>query len=126
MYAIIEDSGTQTLVSEGDVIKIDLRELADDAETVTFDKVMLVRLGDTPTSDEAEGAEDHAEASEAPAGELKIGTPYVEGARVTGQILEEGRDEKVEVVKFKRRKNYRRRMGHRQGFIRVKITSIEA
>jgi len=102
MYAIIEDSGSQIRVSEGDVIKIDRRELADDAATLTFDRVLYVG-GD---------------------GEPKIGAPLVEGATVEADILEEGRDKKVEVVKFKRRKDYRRRAGHRQPFIKVKVTKI--
>jgi len=102
MYAIIEDSGSQIRVSEGDVIKIDRRELADDAATLTFDRVLYVG-GD---------------------GEPKIGAPLVEGATVEADILEEGREKKVEVVKFKRRKDYRRRSGHRQPFIKVKVTRI--
>ena len=118
MYAIIEDSGTQIMVSEGSVIKVDVRDLPDDAETLSFDKVLLVREGDIPGQ-----AED---GSTIEGGALKLGAPYVEGAVVTADILEEGRDDKVEVYKYKRRKGYRRRMGHRQGFIRVKVTKIEA
>lgn len=104
MYAVIEDSGTQIKVSEGDVIKIDARELADDAVETTFDRVMLVG---------GEGVD------------AKIGQPLVEGASVTADILEEGRDDKVEVVKFKRRKGYKRNRGHRQAYVKVRITSIK-
>ena len=103
MYAVIEDSGTQIKVSEGDIIKIDTRELAEDAATVTFDRVMLV------------GGE----------GAAKIGAPYVAGATVEADILEEGRDKKVEVWKKKRRKGYVRHNGHRQGFVKVKVTGIK-
>ena len=103
MYAVIEDSGTQIKVSEGDVIKIDTRELADDASTLTFDRVLLV------------GGE----------GDAKIGAPYVDGASVQADILEEGRDKKVEIWKKKRRKGYVRHNGHRQGFVRVKVTGIK-
>lgn len=106
MYAVIEDSGTQIKVSEGDIIKIDTRELADDAATVTFDRVMLI------------GPESEGE------GEAKIGAPYVDGAKVQADILEEGRDTKVEIWKKKRRKGYVRHAGHRQGFVRVKVTGI--
>ncbi len=102
MYAIIEDSGSQIRVSEGDVIKIDPRELADDAATVTFDRVLYIG-GD---------------------GEARIGEPLLSGASVEADILEEGRDEKIEVVKFRRRKNYHRRNGHRQPFIKVRVTKI--
>ena len=105
MYAVIEDSGTQIKVAEGDVIKIDARELDEDAVETTFDRVMLVGGGD---------------------GEAKIGQPFVEGATVTADILEEGRDGKVHVVKFKRRKGYKRNRGHRQPYVKVKITKINA
>lgn len=102
MYAVIEDSGTQIKVSEGDIIKINTRELADDADTITFDNVLLV------------GGE----------GDAKIGAPYVSGASVKADILEEGRDEKIDIWKKKRRKGYVRHAGHRQGFVRVKVTGI--
>lgn len=103
MYAIIEDSGTQIKVSEGDEIKIDRRDLAEDAVSLTFDKIMMIG-GD---------------------GAATIGEPYVAGATVEADILEEGRDKKVEVVKFKRRKDYHRQKGHRQPFIKVKVTAIK-
>ena len=105
MYAIIEDSGTQIKVSEGDVIKVDPRELAEDAATVTFDRVMLV------------GGTD---------GDAQIGAPHLAGANVTADILEEGRDDKVMVVKFKRRKTYKRMNGHRQNYLKVQVTGISA
>lgn len=107
MYAIIEDSGGQIKVSEGDTIKVAKRELAEDASTLVFDRVLLV--GDESGETEA-----------------KIGQPLLAGAKVTADILEQGRSEKVEVVKFKRRKNYHRQKGHRQDYIKVKITGIEA
>jgi len=103
MYAIIEDSGTQIKVQEGDEIKIDRRELAEDASTLTFDKVLLVK----PESSDAQ-----------------IGQPYVAGATVTADIIEEGLEKKVEIYKFKRRKNYVRHRGHRQHYLKVKITGI--
>lgn len=106
MYAVIEDSGTQIKVSEGDIIKIDTRDLAEDAATVSFDRVMLIGPG-------SDGE-----------GDAKIGAPYVEGASVQADILEEGRDTKVEIWKKKRRKGYVRHKGHRQGFVRVKVTGI--
>jgi len=105
MYAIIEDSGTQIKVSEGDVIKIDVRELPEDASNVTFDRVMMIGN---------------------PEGSANIGQPLVEGATVSADILEEGRGEKISVVKFKRRKTYKRMKGHRQDYLKVKVTAINA
>lgn len=105
MYAIIEDSGTQIKVSEGDIIKVDIRDLPEDAATVTFDRVMMVGN---------------------PEGSANIGQPLVAGATVTADILEEGRDDKIAVVKFKRRKTYKRMKGHRQDFLKVKVTAINA
>ena len=103
MYAIIEDSGSQIKVSEGDVISVDLRELPEDAATLTFDRVLMV----------------------AGEGEPRIGTPVLEGATVTADLL--GNDsEKTEIFKVKRRKTYRRHTGHRQHFLKVRITGINA
>ena len=104
MYAIIEDSGTQIKVSEGDVVKVALREMPPDVATVVFDRVLAI------------GGDDDA----------KIGQPLVEGAKVTADVLAQERDDKVMVTKFKRRKGYLRRKGHRQDFLKVKITSIQA
>ena len=106
MYAIIEDSGTQIKVSEGDVIKVALREMPADVATVTFDRVLAVG-----------GTEDEA---------AKVGQPLLEGAKVTADVLARERDDKVMVTKFKRRKGYLRRKGHRQDYLKVKITSIQA
>lgn len=103
MYAIIEDSGTQIKVSEGDVIRIAKRPLAADTATITFDKVLMVANN----------------------GDTKIGQPMVEGAKVTGDILGEHRAEKVTIIKFKRRKDYKRKRGHRQDYLKVKVTSIQ-
>ena len=107
MYAIIEDSGTQIRVAEGDVIDIDRRDMGKAKKKITFERVLL--LGE---------AESGAVAT--------IGTPYVPGASVTAELLEEIKGEKVDVVKFKRRKGYRRKQGHRQRYLRVKIGKIKA
>jgi large subunit ribosomal protein L21 len=104
MYAVIEDSGTQIKVAEGDVIRIDRRETAADAATITFDRVLYIGNEAGPT----------------------IGQPYVEGAKVTADILREDRTDRVPVVKFKRRKGYKRMKTHRQQFIEVKVTGIQA
>ena len=101
MYAVIAAGGRQYKVSPGDVIKVD--RLADEeGGEVVFDKVLLVSDGAT----------------------LDIGTPYVESGSVSGKIVAHGRDRKIEVTKFKRRKRYLRRLGHRQQFTAVEITGI--
>ncbi len=103
MYAIIEDSGSQLKVSTGDVVEVDLRELPDIAKTVTFDRVLM--LG-------GEGAP-------------KIGAPYLKGASVTADIIErEALAEKIHIFKFRRRKGYRRKTGHRQRHMVVKVSAI--
>jgi large subunit ribosomal protein L21 len=102
MYAIIEDHGRQYTVRQGDVIRIDLKD-ATGNEQVTFDRVLMVRADE----------------------ETKVGTPTVAGASVTATILGEFKDKKIVVRKFKRRKNYRRKQGHRQRYTEVRIDSIE-
>ena len=105
MYAIFEDSGTQIKAAKDDELVLDIRELPEDATEVTFDKVILVGGEGAPT----------------------VGTPYVDGASVRAEILErEFKDKKIDVIKFKRRKGYRRKQGHRQRLMRVKVTSINA
>ena len=107
MYAIIEDSGTQIRVSEGDEVLVDLRELPKDGEPLIFDRVLFL-------SAKSEG--------EAP----RIGAPLIAGARVRGELVEQGRTQRVPVVKFRRRTTYKRMRGHRQGFLKVRITGIDA
>ena len=105
MYAIIEDSGTQIKASVGDELILDRRDLPESENTLTFDKVLLV------------GGE----------GESKIGEPYVEGATVTADIIDRDvKGEKLDVIKFKRRKGYRRKQGHRQHYMTVKVNAINA
>ncbi|MCC5829898.1 MAG: 50S ribosomal protein L21 [Phycisphaeraceae bacterium] len=109
MYAIIEDSGSQIIVREGDVIRVASRDI-DSSESnppITFDRVLFV--GD-----------------ESGEGESRIGAPVVEGAKVLGELSKADRTDKVSVIKFKRRKNYRRRKSHRQDYLEVKITQIQA
>ena len=105
MHAIIEDSGTQIRVASGDVLDIDLRDLGGEpaGKTITFDRVLL--LGDD-------------------GGTAEIGTPYVEGATVTAEVLNEVRGDKIDVIKFKRRKGHRVKRGHRQRYLRVAIKDI--
>jgi large subunit ribosomal protein L21 len=100
MYAIIEEGGRQYKVTSGDTILID-RE-AGDEKTITFDQVLLV------------GGE----------GEPKIGLPLVEGAKVTADVIGAEKGPKIDIVKYKRRKGYHKKIGHRQNHVRVKITGI--
>ncbi|MHC4952693.1 MAG: 50S ribosomal protein L21 [Planctomycetota bacterium] len=106
MYAIIEDHGRQYTVREGDVIRVDLKDMTE-KEQLTFDRVLMLR---DPSSPDAE---------------TKVGTPTVSGATVTATVLGELKGKKIVVRKFKRRKNYRRKQGHRQRYTQVRIDSIE-
>jgi len=106
MYAVIEDSGTQIKVAPGDVIDIDLRDLGAKKKKIKFDRVLVV--GD----DQGDSA-------------ASIGTPYVDGASVTAEVLGEIKGDKIDVIKFKRRKGYRRKTGHRQRYLRIKIQKID-
>ncbi len=105
MYAVIEDSGQQFRVSEGDVLNIDVRELGEDAKTIEFDRILLLS-GD---------------------GDVKVGTPLVEGAKVVAEILDpEAKGEKIHIYRLRRRKASRRKTGHRQKYIKVRIAKIVA
>jgi large subunit ribosomal protein L21 len=100
-FAIIKTGGRQHRVSEGDVIDVDFLDAQPGGEGV-FNEVLLVAEGD----------------------ELTHGSPLVEGATVTGEVIEQRKDKKVIAFKFKRRKGYHRTVGHRRRLTRVKITGI--
>jgi len=105
VYAVIEDSGQQFRVSEGDVLNVDVRELAEDAKQIEFNRVLLV-------SGE---------------GDVKVGVPLVEGAKVLAEIIDaEAQGPKLYHFHWRRRKHSRRRTGSRQDFIEVRITKIVA
>jgi len=102
MYAVIRTGGKQYRVTEGQTLQVEkLAGTAGDA--ISFDEVLLVGGSDTP----------------------KVGRPLVNGASVKAQIMGEERGEKLVVFKFRRRKNYRRKTGHRQTYTRVRITGIQ-
>lgn len=103
MYAIIETGGKQYRVQEGDVIKVEKLELPVDA-LVEFDRVLAVGKDDG----------------------IVVGKPFIAGAKVTGKVLEQGKDKKILVFKYKAKSNYRRRQGHRQPFTRIAVEKIEA
>jgi large subunit ribosomal protein L21 len=101
MYAIIATDGRQYKVEEGQEIQVDLRE-SKEGDKVTFDRVLLVSGG----------------------GSVKLGQPTVAGASVTAEVLGQEMGDKVYIQKIRRRKNFRRRTGHRQMYTRVRIESI--
>lgn len=101
MFAVFQSGGKQHRVTEGDVVKLE-KITAEPGEEVVFDKVLMVADGD----------------------DVNVGAPYVEGGQVKGEVLRTDRGKKVRIIKFKRRKDYMRRQGHRQWFTEVKITGI--
>ena len=105
MYAVIQTGGKQYRVEPGKTVVVE-KLACDEGAQVVFDQVLLVSSGD--------GAN------------VTIGKPTVANAKVTGEIVEQGRGEKLVVFKFRRRKNYVRRNGHRQNLTSVKITAINA
>ncbi|MEC7613176.1 MAG: 50S ribosomal protein L21 [Pseudomonadota bacterium] len=103
MFAVFQSGGKQHRVSEGDVVTVELLEGEPGAE-VTFDRVLMVADGDN----------------------VNVGTPYVNDGKVTAEVVRVDRGKKVRIIKFKRRKDYLKRQGHRQWFTEVKITGISA
>ncbi|MDE5412459.1 MULTISPECIES: 50S ribosomal protein L21 [Alkalihalobacterium] len=101
MYAIIETGGKQIKVQEGQEVYIE--KLNTEDEQVTFDKVLFVGGND-----------------------VKVGAPFVEGASVTAKVEKHGRAKKITVYKYKAKKNYRRKQGHRQPYTKVVIEKINA
>lgn len=104
MYAIIKTGGKQYRVQQDDVIEIEKLAVEDGAKEVAFNDVLAVNKD----------------------GELVLGAPVVENAVVKGEILEVAKAPKVIVYKYKSKKDYRKKQGHRQPFMKVKITTIEA
>ncbi len=100
MFAIIETGGKQYKVSEGDIIFVEKLELEEGKE-VTFDKVLAVS-GDA----------------------LKVGAPYVDGASVTATVLKNGKSKKIYVLRYKSKKNEKKKIGHRQAYTKIQINKI--
>jgi large subunit ribosomal protein L21 len=103
MYAIIDEAGKQYKVTSGDTIDID-RQMSGEEKTITFDRILFV------------GGE----------GAPKVGSPTVANASVTAEIVGPVKGPKVDIIKYKRRKGYHKHIGHRQKYVRVKITAINA
>ena len=102
MFAIIETGGKQYRVSEGDVIRVE-KLSAKEGELVELDKVLAVSKDD----------------------QLLVGKPWLEEAKVTAKVLQHGRGDKIIVFKYKPKKNYRKKQGHRQPFTEIQIEKIE-
>ena len=102
MFAIVVTGGKQYKVAEGDVIFVEKLGLAE-GEKVTFDKVLCVN-GET----------------------LSVGTPYVQGATVVANVLKNGKSKKIDVIKYKAKKNEKKKIGHRQDYTKIQIAKIEA
>ncbi|AUS97610.1 50S ribosomal protein L21 [Clostridium thermosuccinogenes] len=103
MYAIIETGGKQYKVQEGDVLFIERLD-AEEGSVVTFDKVLAVSKEGT----------------------FSVGNPVVEGASVSAKVLGHGKDKKIIVFKYKPKKNYRKKQGHRQPYTKINIEKINA
>lgn len=102
MYAVIVSGGKQYPVAPGEVVRLE-KLAAAQGETVEFDRVAMIAGDD---------------------GEVTLGTPWIEGGRVRAEVTAHGRGEKIRIIKFRRRKNYRRRKGHRQAYTEVRIGEI--
>ncbi len=102
MYAIIETGGKQYKVNEGQVVYVEKLDV-NEGDTVTFDRVKAVSVGT----------------------EFKVGTPTVEGATVTAKVVANGKGKKIYVMKYKAKKNEKKKIGHRQPYTKVQILSIQ-
>ena len=102
MYAIIETGGKQYKVNEGDILFIEKLDV-NEGDTVTFDSVKAISMGD----------------------DFKIGAPTVEGATVTANVISNGKGKKIYVIKYKAKKNEKKKIGHRQPYTKVQIVSIQ-
>ncbi|NMB34816.1 MAG: 50S ribosomal protein L21 [Firmicutes bacterium] len=102
MYAIIETGGKQYRVSEGSICRVEKLPAEAGAE-ITFDKVLAVKKGEN----------------------MDVGKPYLQGAKVSAKVLSQGKGKKIIVFKYKPKKNYRKKQGHRQPFTQVLIQKIE-
>ena len=103
MYAIVATGGKQYRVKEGEKLRVE-KLFADAGDSVELDKVLLVGEGE----------------------DIKVGAPYLDGAKVTATVTENGRGDKVKIIKFRRRKHSRRQAGHRQSYTEIEITGITA
>ncbi len=101
MYAVIKTGGKQYRVTEGQTLKVEKLDVEEGA-AVDFDQVLMIADGDR----------------------IQVGAPYLDGARVSATVKSQGRSPKVLIVKFRRRKHYRKTQGHRQSYTELKISGI--
>ncbi len=102
MYAVIKTGGKQYRVEQGDTLRVERLTVAE-GEPVEIDEVLLIADGD----------------------DIKVGTPRVEGGKVEARVRSHGRGDKIDVIKFRRRKHHQKRTGHRQDFTELEITGIQ-
>lgn len=102
MYAVIETGGKQYRVSEGDVITVEKLNVEDGAN-VELDKVLILGEGS----------------------DIKVGSPYIDGAKIMGRVVESGKAKKVVIYKYKSKKDYRKKQGHRQPYTMIEILSLD-
>lgn len=103
MYAVIVTGGKQYRVAPGDTLRVEKLDTPE-GESVELDRVLMVADGD----------------------DIKLGKPYIDGGRVTAKVKEHGRGKKVEIIKFRRRKQHMKRQGHRQAYTELEITGVSA
>ena len=101
MYAVVKSGGKQYKVAAGDKLRVERLDSAE-GDTVELDSVLMIADGEA----------------------LKVGTPYVQGGKVSAVVKSHGRGKKIEIIKFRRRKHHMKRMGHRQDYTEVEITGI--
>ncbi|MGY3039235.1 large subunit ribosomal protein L21 [Rhodanobacter sp. TND4EL1] len=102
-YAVIKTGGKQYRVMQGDVLRVELLT-AEEGASISFDQVLLVGTGES----------------------IVVGAPIIEGATVSATVRKHGRADKIRIIKFRRRKHYKRQQGHRQHFTEIEITGINA
>lgn len=103
MYAVIQTGGKQYRVAKGDILRVEKID-SEEGASINLDKVLMIADGD----------------------KIKVGTPYVDGGKVTAKVQEHGRGKKVKIIKFRRRKHHLKRQGHRQWYTELEITGISA
>ena len=103
MYAVIKTGGKQYKLAQGDVVRVEKLD-AEEGASVELDKVLMIADGDS----------------------INVGTPYVDGGKVSVTVKSHGRAKKVEIMKFRRRKHHQKRTGHRQYYTEIEVTGILA
>jgi len=103
VYAVIKTGGKQYKLAQGDVVRVEKLD-AEEGAAVELDKVLMIADGDS----------------------INVGTPYVDGGKVSATVKSHGRAKKVEIMKFRRRKHHQKRTGHRQYYTEIEVTGISA